>query len=292
MNDQHKRKNIYKKLKNKFRLILMNDNTFEERFSLILSPFNLFTWGGLAILVIAMLVFCLIALTPLRELIPGYGEINIRKMAIMTSLKADSIEKKINPNKNYISNIMAILKGESIDTLNNIQKDSEADYSKVDLSPSVEDSLFRAEIEAQSEYNLLFKSENRSSGIRSYFFFTPIDGLVTADFDPTMGHFGIDLTAPANEAVMATLDGVVILAAWTSETGHIIAIQHRSGLISVYKHNAILLKRTGDRVKAGEPIAIIGESGELSNGPHLHFELWVEGRPIDPKEHMEFKSIQ
>jgi len=149
----------------------MNDNTFEERFSLILSPFNLFTWGGLAILVIAMLVFCLIALTPLRELIPGYGEINIRKMAIMTSLKADSIEKKINPNKNYISNIMAILKGESIDTLNNIQKDSEADYSKVDLSPSVEDSLFRAEIEAQSEYNLLFKSENRSSGIKKLFLF-------------------------------------------------------------------------------------------------------------------------
>ena len=149
--------------------------------------------------------------------------------------------------------------------------------------------MLRDEIESEEQYNLLATDEgDASKGIAAFFFFTPLKGLVTASFDPGKEHYGVDVAAAKNEAVKACLEGTVIIATWTSETGHVIQVQHGNNLVSVYKHNSVLLKKSGDRVNAGEAIAIIGESGELSSGPHLHFELWYEGKPVDPSEFMTF----
>jgi murein DD-endopeptidase MepM/ murein hydrolase activator NlpD len=137
---------------------------------------------------------------------------------------------------------------------------------------------------------LLTANETKTSkeSITNFFFFSPLKGLVTNSFDMKEEHYGIDITAQENEAIKATLDGTVIMSAWTSETGYVIQIQHENNLVSVYKHNSALMKKVGQYVKAGEVVAIIGNSGELTSGTHLHFELWYNGNPIDPQEYMVF----
>ena len=166
-------------------------------------------------------------------------------------------------------------------------------YDTVTLLKSVEDSLLRAEFESQNMYNLYFNEhgqnrETSRSSIRSFNFFAPIKGVITAKFNLSEKHFGTDIVTSHNEAVKATLDGTVIFTDWTLETGHVIAIQHARNLISFYKHNSVLLKKQGEHVNAGDPIAISGESGELLSGPHLHFELWYNGAPINPEEYIIF----
>ncbi|MFQ5335850.1 MAG: M23 family peptidase, partial [Flavobacteriales bacterium] len=174
------RKKIYKRLRNKFRLVILNDDTFEEKFSLVLSPFNLFTWGGLAVILTAAIVFALIAFTPLSELIPGYGDETTKKLAIATTLKADSIEQKLKPTEAYLTNLAYILKGKVNDSVEEIKQDSAKDYSEINLDPSKEDSMFRQEMEAKTEYNLMFKNKAGVTDAGSYFFFTPLNGPVTS----------------------------------------------------------------------------------------------------------------
>ena len=172
--------------------------------------------------------------------------------------------------------------------------ESTANYDSITLVRSVEDSLLRVEIESQDQYNIAYYNENeelnkgKATSIANFNFFTPLKGIITNNFNTSEKHFAVDIVAKRNAAVKATLDGTVIFAAWTLETGHIIVIQHQQNLISVYKHNSSLLKQEGNFVKAGEPIAIIGESGELSTGPHLHFELWFNGKPINPRDYLTF----
>jgi murein DD-endopeptidase MepM/ murein hydrolase activator NlpD len=159
----------------------------------------------------------------------------------------------------------------------------------VKLTASEKETQFREQVEEQDRYNLNnAMSDTRMSEISNYYFFTPLKGKVTTTFNPALKHYGIDVVAPKNEAVKSTLDGTVIFAGWTSETGHVIQIQHSNNLVSLYKHNSVLLKKEGEEVKAGEAIAITGNSGELTTSPHLHFELWYDGKPIDPQELMVF----
>jgi murein DD-endopeptidase MepM/ murein hydrolase activator NlpD len=139
------------------------------------------------------------------------------------------------------------------------------------------------------QYNLITTGiKGSSSSISNYFFFTPVQGIISNGYNPTGRHYGIDIVSKKNEAIKSILDGTVIFSAWTLQTGYVIAIQHQSDIISIYKHNSVLLKREGDFVKAGDPIAIIGETGELSTGPHLHFELWYNGKPVNPREYITF----
>jgi len=157
----------------------------------------------------------------------------------------------------------------------------------------VEDSLLRIQIENQGKYSL-YKIENNEADSKKRYslgnllFFTPLKGVITSEFNPAERHFGVDVVSKQNEAIKSVLDGTVIFSDWTVETGYVIAIQHTQNLVSVYKHNSALLKKQGELVKAGEAIAIVGESGELKTGPHLHFELWSEGNPLDPKEYITF----
>jgi len=276
------------KLKNKYRLNILNDETFEEVWAMRLSRLNVISvFGGAAILIV-FLVIALIAFTPIREFIPGYPDGNTRRNIVINALKADSLERELKLWKDYYSNINNILRGgEPVSVVS--KPDSSVKYKEIRFTRSVEDSLLRMQIEENEMYNLsVFDGRKAKSNISTILLFAPVKGVVTSTFSLQQNHFGVDIVAASNEPVVAVADGTVTLASWTIETGNVLQIQHDDNLISVYKHNSQLLKKQGARVKAGETIAIIGNSGELTTGPHLHFELWHNGNPIDPEKYIVF----
>lgn len=230
----------------------------------------------------------LIVYTPLKQLIPGYTDMNTKYTATYAALKADSLENQLANEQLYFGNLKTILLGELPAGNDTGLIDAKGDYSDLDLSISKEDSLLRVKIEQEEKYNLNFSINETENGISAFFFFTPMNGIVSSGFDEGKSHFGIDVVAPKNEAVKATLDGTVVMAAWTAENGYIIQLQHKNNLVSFYKHNSVLLKKQGEFVKAGEAIAIVGESGKYTDGPHLHFELWHNGKAVDPTRYMIF----
>ena len=268
----------------------MNDSTFEEKVSLRLSPLNFFIVVGSCIILLTTLVISFVAFTPLREYIPGYADVNLRKRVLALSLKADSLEKDAAAKDLYVANINTIISGGQ--PQGDIKRPSQFEaekYNNLDLKPSESDISLRKQIESQDPYTLLSDNENVSgAGISGFFFFTPVKGIITNSFNSRDDHFGVDVVAAENEAIKATLDGTVFFAGWTSETGYVIQLQHSNNLVSIYKHNSAIIKKTGQTVKAGEAIAIIGNSGEHTTGPHLHFELWYNGAAVDPQEYMVF----
>lgn len=285
-------KKIKKKLHDKYRLVIMNDSTFERKISLRLTRLNVFVVTGALIMILIFATSLIIAYTPLREYIPGYGDVNLQHELFKLNLKTDSMEKEIIRRNLYLENIRYVIEGKDFPQ-NDFVKPHDSSYNKytnLDFTISPEDYSLRQELENSDKYNLNFSTsyEDSHSSISSFFFFTPIKGIVVNGYNPAKGHYGIDIAAKKNEAVKATLDGTVIITGWTLETGYIISIQHINNIVSVYKHNAVLLKKTGEYVKAGDPIAIVGESGEITTGPHLHFELWHNGNSINPKEFMSF----
>ncbi len=288
-----KDKKWYHKLRNKYRLVLFNDKTFEERFTFKLTRLNvILTIISLSIILITI-TFLLIAYTPLKSYVPGYPDINQRKELYKINLLADSLTEDIKNKNIYIENIKRIINNQDIvehfkDTISDT-----INYDTIQNHISPEDSLFRIEFENQTKYNLYAdngENFNTTSNtvLHNLNFYKPVNGIITAKFNLNERHYGIDIVTSHNEAVKAVLDGTVIMADWTLETGYVLIIDHGQNLISVYKHNATLLKQEGDVVKAGEPIAIAGQSGELTTGPHLHFELWDNGRPVDPEKYIMF----
>lgn len=286
-NNKEKRKYI-DKLKSKYRLNILNDQTFEEVWAMRLSRLNVIAFFGSAAILIVILVIALIAFTPIREFIPGYPDGNTRRNIVINALKADSLERELKLWKDYYNNINNILRGG--EPLNIVSKpDSSVKYKEIRFTRSVEDSLLRMQIEENEMYNLsVFDGRKAKSNISTILLFAPVKGVVTSTFSLQQNHFGVDVVTAPNEPVVAVADGTVTLASWTIETGNVLQIQHDDNLISVYKHNSQLLKKQGARVKAGETIAIIGNSGELTTGPHLHFELWHNGNPIDPEKYIVF----
>lgn len=284
----------YKKLRNKYKLVILNDETYEEKLSFKLSRLNVFVaTGTLAILLVAITAV-IIAFTPLREYIPGYTDVHLYEKlyqieALTDSLDADARQKNI-----YFENLRHILSGRDTSIVKPLKEDTVGAYNNIVSYPSSADSAFRDEFESQlmygSEDTKLAERTRTGSrpDISSFSFFTPLRGIVTSKFDPASKHYGVDIVSVQNEAIKACLDGVVIFTGWTLETGYTITIQHANDLISVYKHNSALLKDQGSFVKAGDAIAIIGSSGEYSTGPHLHFELWYNGVPVDPTDFIKF----
>lgn len=294
MEEEKKKSRILKKLKNKYRLVILNDASFEEKFSYRLSPLNIFTLLISLTVLIILIVAGVIVFTPLRESIPGYTDVNLRKDLTDMVLKADSLERELRLNQKYLNNVQAILMGEEPET---IAEDSALDSEDVPqtsnqsdplFQKSVEDSLLREYVEREDSYSLDLSSNKRVRAVDRLFFFTPLEGTVTQHYNISREHYGIDIVAPKNEAVKAVLRGTVIFSEWTVETGYVIQVQHMGNLTSIYKHNSVLLKQVGDQVKAGEAIAIVGNTGEFSSGPHLHFELWQEGVALDPAKYINF----
>ncbi len=285
------KKKLIRKLQNKFRLVIMNDENFEEKASLRLSPLNVFVTTGMIILSLITSTIYIIAFTPLREYIPGYADVNMRRNLMVLSLKADSLQNELHARDLYFVNLRSVIDGDmNIDTTQNFAGTNPARYDTMKtLYKSKEDSMLRSMIESQDKYELAVNTEKTSSGsIASFFFFPPVKGTLINTFDRIGRHYGVDVLAGKDEGIKATLDGTVVLATWTNDTGYIIALQHSNNIFSLYKHNSALLKKVGTVVKAGEVIAIIGNTGEFTSGPHLHFELWHNGSPINPKDYITF----
>ncbi len=294
MAEEKQKIKLIDRLKNKYRLVIMNDDTFEEKVSLKLSPMNVFVFAGTIILTLITGMIYLIAFTPLREYVPGYAaDIYSQGNVIAMNIKVDSLERAMKAKDNYILNLKNVLNGNvgNEDTVQTKINNTPVRFDTIkSLAKTKADSQLRSQFEAEGSYDLAIgDNNNKINSISGFFFFPPLKGTVTNTFDPTEQHFGIDIVAPKNEAVKTTLDGTVIFSSWTVETGYVIGIQHSNNLISVYKHNATLLKKTGNSVKAGEAIAIVGDSGEMTTGPHLHFELWYNGVAIDPTEYVTLK---
>ncbi len=282
------RKLIYRKLSNKYRLVVMNDETLEERASFRLAPMNVFVSVGFIFIILITATIYLIAFTGLREYIPGYADPGMKRKVFQLNQKTDSLQRVLDSRELYMSNIKNIMNGKVEGKPENKSNASvQAKYDTLrSLPKSREDSLFRLEMERQDKETL--KGSAEKNGIGVFFFFSPVKGTITSGFDVREKHYGIDIVAPENEAIKAASDGTVVFANFTTETGYVIAIQHGNNLLTMYKHNSSLLKKTGDSVKAGDVIAIIGNTGEHTTGPHLHFELWYNGTPVDPQKYVTF----
>lgn len=284
-----KRKKIARNLRNKFRLVVMNDQTLEEKFALRLTPLNMIVFGGTFALSLITITLYLIAFTGLREYIPGYADVNMRRNLVKMTARTDSLQYLVDAHDRYLQNIVNVMEGK-VDTTILTRDTTAVLYDSIrKLSRSEEDSMLRLQMESRDRFELIDADEKAfSSGIGSYSFFAPVKGSIVTQFNPAQKHYGIDIVAGPDEVIKSALDGTVVIANFTAETGYVIGVQHSNNLFTLYKHNSALLKSLGDYVRAGEVIAIIGNTGELTTGPHLHFELWFNGSPVDPKDYIAF----
>ncbi len=284
-----------KKMRKRYRIVIYNNETYEEKVHFKLSRMNFFSIIVFSVLILIVLTTYLIAFTPLREYIPGYTDVSLSRRVYEMEHKADSLELVFKQKDQYINNLKRIIMGDDFltDSVNSLlTKSSNTDFDNIVIKKSKEDSIFRLEYEAETRNNL-FGDDVMSKKQHDFMmvsFFPPVNGIVTNSFNNEGKHFGTDLVASNNSVVKATANGTVIFSDWTVENGYCIGIQHEGDLFSVYKHNAVLLKEDGDYVNAGDPIAIFGNSGSLSTGPHLHFELWFNGIPLNPEEYISFES--
>lgn len=283
---EKKRKKVLKKLIHKYRFIVINDDTFEEHFSFRLSTLNIITVIGFLMLVVAFVVGGVIIYTPLKEYIPGYSNIETKRNAAYAVLKVDSLSREIKVRDQYLSNLQMVLSGEiSSDSIQDVPLE-EIRIDNIQDVRSREDSIMRLSIEEQEKYALHNSSKDIEDKV--YFFFTPVKGTVIEHFESKKRHFGVDVVTKEGEPIKAVMDGTIVMADYTTKSGYVVQIQHRNNLVSVYKHCSAVLKQVGEPVFAGDPIAIVGNTGEFSTGPHLHFEIWENGVPIDPEKHIIF----
>lgn len=279
-------KKIIRKLRNKYRFVVLNDDTYEEKVSWSLSALNVFTVVGSIAIILVILGIVAITFTPLREYIPGYAGYSSSEFDYLSLKKrTDSLEFVVTANAKYVENIRKIAGGGIFEKPHRGQVDTSKKYKNLHIEPSKEDLALRSAVEAQERKSLT----SRGGRLSGFFFFTPVKGIITNSFNAAEEHFGVDVVARENETIKCALEGTVIMAEWTTESGYVMHIQHSNSLVSVYKHNSALLKKEGQTVKSGEAIAIIGNTGELSKGPHLHFELWHNGSPVNPQDYILFE---
>ncbi|MFN9392539.1 MAG: M23 family metallopeptidase [Flavobacteriales bacterium] len=262
-----------KKLRSRFRLTVLNENTFEEQFSYSLTPMNVIIMFGGLLLVFGSLIYLLVAFTPLKAyVIPDFTDYTYREDARRARIEVDSLLGVIQQQERYLSDLGYVLRGETPPDVSDTTS-RQATEADLNYAISEEDSLLRQQVAYQDRYELEAES-TREVGKAMVLLMKPVNGTVSNAFNAREGHYGVDLIAQENEPVKAVLDGTVILSSFTADGGNVIQIQHTNNLVSVYKHNSALLKKEGDYVKAGQSIAFIGNSGDHSEGPHLPFEIW------------------
>lgn len=275
-------------LRSKYRLVILNDSTFSEKFSIRLSPQGLLIGFSAATILFILLVISTVAFTPLREYIPGYGNIAERKQILKLNLKADSLERTLESREVYLKNLLNVFNGNVEGKSPRPSLDTSGKYSLRSAKPSKTDIEFREAYEKESEKTIVSSMNPSFSGLGEFVFFTPAKGIITTSFNIPDQHYGVDIVTKPDETIKSTLDGTVIYASFSASDGNVLQIQHNNNLVSIYKHCSVFIKKTGDRVKSGEAIAVVGNTGEKSNGPHLHFELWFNGSPINPQEFVAF----
>ncbi len=282
------------RMKHTYRLIIMNNDTFEEKGSYKLTLLNVYIFVSTIFVVVFIMIFLLVAYTPLRKYIPGYAGGNMDKEVYELNRELAAIEKEFEAHRAYSENFRKLLVG---DVKTEEDVDQEIEPAAVDsfqtTEPSEDEQSLRKEIELMEIGNIV--KSGRATNLNAkdipldqLIFMTPVTGEISAGFMPTQKHYGVDILAPRNTPVKVAMDGYVFMADFTVETGNTIGVQHANNVITFYKHNSAMLKTVGAKVKAGEAIAIIGNTGTLTSGPHLHFELWHRGKPIDPTQYIKF----
>ena len=279
-------------LTNRYLLIVRNEEDFSEKRTLI------FNYGRLILLlafifILSMTLSVLSVNTVLKQWFdPRYAEMEANRQVLNLTLMLDSLQNEVQVKNNYIQNVKYILEGQNLDSLSSSNKVlSNSTLGNINLSPALSplDSQFRAEYES-SDLGLVSLNFNRSEDeLREIVFFTPLEGIITNNFDPKEDHFGIDIVSQENDPIKALADGIVIMASWTLDGGYVLVIQHSGNLISIYKHNSELLKSVGNFVESGEIVSIIGNTGELTSGPHLHFELWFKEQAVNPEDYVNVR---
>jgi murein DD-endopeptidase MepM/ murein hydrolase activator NlpD len=281
------RKKFAKKLLHKYRLVILNEDTFEERLSFKLTRLNVFVTLTLSVIILIAATTYIIAFTPLREYIPGYSSARLKQQATELAYKSDSIQQVLKINNQYLGSIKDVLSGRA-DTAS-LNRDSLLENPIMGeeiepIEPSLADSLLREEVAQEDKYNVLPAATDNID----FSLFPPVKGTISEAFDAGEKHYAVDIVVPKNAPVKSVADGRVIFSEWTAETGYVIIVKHQYGLLSVYKHNASLTKEQGESVRRGEVIATAGSTGEYTTGPHLHFELWNEAVPVDPVDYIDF----
>ncbi|WP_298762467.1 M23 family metallopeptidase [uncultured Polaribacter sp.] len=281
-----KKGKIKQKLTDKYRLVVLNEDTFEERFSLKLSLLNVFVLGGFFSIFLIAITTVLIAFTPIKEYIPGYSSSKLKATAVKLTFEADSLKQKLAVLENYTKAIKPVLTGEiTSEEIDSIQENAKRiAINELDLNATKQDSIFRKKIELKNKFAI----ENSNTNNIKIVFFAPLNGTISQNFESNTKHFAVDIVAKTGTPVKAVADGTVIFSGWTAETGYVILLKHNKDFISVYKHNGNLLKDQGDIVKSGEVIASVGATGELTTGTHLHFELWKGGYAVNPSNFIDF----
>ena len=285
MQDKEGREKYWSKLFHKYRFVIMTDNSFEEKLSVKLTRINVIAF------VVTLVFFCffstmlLIAYTPLSEYVPGKSSVEVQKGLIELNIKSDSLEAILLNRSIYLENLNKIINGEVLVTPENYEEITNTQIP-ISFEKSKEDSLFRVKVETEDKSSI-YKNDNTKNNT-NLMFFTPLTGLISDGYNNKTKHFGIDLVAKEKSRISSVLEGTVIISHWAYETGNVIGVQHKNDYLSFYKHNSVLLKSVGDYVNAGDHIAIIGNSGELSSGSHLHFELWHKGIPVNPENYISF----
>lgn len=276
------------KWRHNYRLIILNEITFEERFSLKLNRLNVFVVTFLSAVFLIAATTVLIAFTSLREYIPGYSSSKLRRESAQLVRETDSLKKQLTINNQQYDRIKKVLNGDispaeykKIDSIAKI----EIDYSNLDLKPSKEDLELRAQVKKEDAFSITAGATAKTN----FVFFTPVKGRITEGFNPKIKHYAVDIAAQTGRPVKAAATGTVIYSSWSSETGYTILLEHPYGLITVYKHMDYLNKSQNDKVVAGEVIGSVGSTGEFTTGPHLHFELWSDGFPLDPVNFINFQ---
>ncbi len=285
---RHKRKQIRKKLFTKNRLVILNEDSFEEVFSLRLTLMNVFVVATLGAVLLISVTTYIIAFTPLREFIPGYASTELKQNATRLALKSDSLSVALNRNEAYLASLKKVLTGDLDYAKLNRDSILATDAPRVDpesLAPSKAEVELRQQVAREDKYNLFEKAGKRTEIV----FFAPAKGIVTEKFDARARHYATDIALPKDTPIKASLGGTVVLADWTPTNGHVLILRHNNGFLSVYKHAASLTKSQGDVVKTGEVIALAGSTGHQSTGVHLHFELWKDGFPINPENFISFE---
>ena len=292
---EKKREKFFRRLKHTYRLVFFNDNTFEEVWHVRFTRMNVLSITGTIFIILVGGSMALVMFTPLRVLVPGYPTDAMRRQIETTAIRLDSLEYEINLRDKYIHTVNAIIAGREPELTEANVENNPANYDNITFTRSEQDSLLRKHVEAEEQFNFMMRSPSvpsssfEDASISRFHFFKPLDGVVSSKFNLNSNHFGIDIVAVPNAVVKSILDGTVIFVSWTSEAGYVIQIQHTANIISIYKHNASLLNRKqGDKVKAGDAIAIVGNSGELTTGPHLHLEVWQNGTPVNPEDYIVF----
>ena len=278
---------FWKRIRFKYKLSFINENTLEEVWSFRLSQLSVFiSLGVFAFSLVAFTAFIII-MTPIRNYLPGYLDVEVRKEIVQNALRADSLERMIEIQNLYLKNVTGIISGTiELDSIREIDSLARVD-ADFEIPRSPEEEEYVKNFEQEEKYNLTVLNTNPLP-MDGLFFYKPVNGVISSHYQADIHHFGVDIAAASKESVLATLDGTVMYAGYDPNQGHVIQLQHKNGFVSVYKHNELLLKEPGEQVVAGEAIALVGNTGKLSTGPHLHFELWYNGKPVNPEDFIVF----